>query len=97
MTVWTTSRISQMYDELRRFEADLKQGRMTHDGCPLTSTAMANARKVAQRGQKYILGKAEDHQKIDPTMASILAHTASMISIEGGWATETKTYGAYFG
>lgn len=97
VTVWTTHRIQQMYDEIRRFEADLREGRITHDGCPITSTHMANARKVAKPGQKYILGKPEDHQKIDVAMASILAHTASMDAIADGWTTEKKTYGIYYG
>lgn len=97
VTVWATNRISQMFDEIRRFEADLKQGRITHDGCPITAVHMANAKKRAQRGQKYTLDKSEDHMKFDAAMASILAHTAAMVSLEGGWAAVQQSYGVHFG
>ncbi len=43
-------------------------------------------RKVAKPGQKYILGKPADHQKIDAAMASILAHEAASDAREAGWA-----------
>lgn len=97
VTVWPTNRTNLMFMEIRRFEADLREGRITHDGCPITATHIANARKASQPGQKYILNKPEDHQKIDVAMASILAHTAAMDSVAAGWTTEQKTYGVYFG
>src|SRR5690606_21321518 len=51
---WNTSRITKMYEEIRRFEIDLREGRITHDGCPLVTIHAANARKVAKPGQKYV-------------------------------------------
>lgn len=100
VTVWHTNRVQQMFDELRRFEADLREGRITHDGCPITATHMANAFKVAQSGQRYILGKpdkSKDHMKIDAAMATVLAHVAAMNAVTDGWRQAPQTYGAYFG
>lgn len=86
---WNTSRITKMYEEIRRFEIDLREGRITHDGCPLVTIHVANARKVAKPGQKYVLGKPADHQKIDAIMARILAHTAAQDAHADGWGEQT--------
>jgi phage terminase large subunit-like protein len=80
-----------MYHAIRRFETDLATGRISQDGCPITETSMANCRKVAKPGQKYILGKPADHQKIDPAMASILAHEAAADTREAGWPTDVDS------
>lgn len=94
---WHTNQIKRMYAAIRRFETDLASGRIEHDGCPLTITAMANAKKVAKPGQKYVLGKPENHQKIDPAMASILAHEAASDARAKGWGKETKSEVLVFG
>jgi phage terminase large subunit-like protein len=86
---WKTSSISRMYDELVRFQTDLAQGRIIHDGCQITAQHFANARKIAKPGQKFILGKPTNHQKIDLAMSSILAHVAAMDSHASGWTEET--------
>lgn len=86
---WNTSRISKMYDEIKRFEVDLKERRVTHDGCPIAGIHFANARKIAKPGQKYVLGKPTQHQKIDVAMARILAHTAASDARLDGWGAET--------
>lgn len=96
--VWHTNRQQQMFDELRRFEADLAQGRIKHDGCPIARAHMMNAAKVAISGQRYILGKpdkSKDHMKIDVAMASVLAHTAAMDAVADGWRAQPKTYNVY--
>lgn len=85
---WPTNKIDRMFHAIRRFEMDLASGRITQDGCPITEIAIANCRKVAKPGQKYVLGKPTDHQKIDPAMASILAHEAAADAREAGWADE---------
>lgn len=82
---WPTNQVSRMYPEIRRFEIDMAQGRMTHDGCPIATVHAANAKKIAKPGQKYVLGKPADHQKIDVIMAKILAHTAASDAHEAGW------------
>lgn len=82
---WPTNQISRMFPEIRRFEIDLAQGRITHDGCPIVTVHAANAKKIAKPGQKYVLGKPANHQKIDALMARILAHTAAADAHEAGW------------
>lgn len=94
---WPTNQIKRMYAAIRRFEVDLRQGRIKHDGCPLTVEAMANAKKVAKPGQMYILSKPADHQKIDPAMAAIIAHEAAMDAITDGWREQRKSTMTVFG
>ena len=73
-----------MYPALTRFHVDLLETATTHDGCVLAKTAALNARKVAKPGDKFMLGKPSEHQKIDVLMADILAHeTASDMRAEG--------------
>ncbi|MGW1059341.1 hypothetical protein [Micromonospora rubida] len=85
---WSTNRITQMHEALKRFLTDLTTGAITHDGCPITEVHVANARKVAKPGQKYILGKPTEHQKIDAAMASVLAHEAAAVHRAAGWTDE---------
>lgn len=87
---WPTNRVQPMYEELRRFETDLLEGRIRHDGCPVTATHMDNARKVAQSGQRYTLGKPSETQKIDKAMTSVLAHAAKCDALAAGWAPKAK-------
>jgi phage terminase large subunit-like protein len=88
---WPTNSISRMYEEIRRFEIDLAQKRITHDGCPIATVHAANAKKIAKPGQKYVLGKPTDHQKIDVVMAKILSHTAASDAHEAGWGEVTDS------
>lgn len=74
-----------MYEALTRFIEDTTEGLTTHDGCPAATTHALNARKVAKPGDKYILGKPSEHQKIDVLMADILAHEAAADSRAAGW------------
>lgn len=88
---WPTNKVDRMFHAIRRFETDLMTGRTSHDGCPITAVHMANCRKVAKPGQKYILGKPADHQKVDSAMASILAHEASADAREAGWGAPVSS------
>lgn len=83
---WATYRIVQMHSALTRAVNDLASGRSTHDTCPFATTHVANARKLAHPGQRYILGKPTQHQKIDVAMADVLAHEAASDAREAGWA-----------
>ncbi|RCL91806.1 MAG: terminase [Microbacterium sp.] len=83
--MWRTNREHAMYDEIRRFEADLRNGLIRHDGCPATTTHMGNAKKVGKPGQRYILGKPNENQKIDLAMTRILANAAVRDALAGGW------------
>ncbi|UVF60965.1 terminase large subunit, nuclease domain [Arthrobacter phage Sakai] len=82
---WATNRVKAMFEEIKRFEIDLANKRITHDGCPIAAIHMANARKAAKFNQQYVLIKPADHQKIDAAMGRILAHTAASDAREGGW------------
>ena len=80
-----SQRVQHVFRELRQFEADLKAGRITHDGCPITADHMANARKLARCGDTYILAKPSDPQKIDAAVTSVLAHAAASDARATGW------------
>jgi Phage Terminase len=82
---WPTNKVSRMYPEIKRFEIDLAQGRLTHDGCPIATVHAANAKKLGKFNQQYVLGKPANHQKIDAIMARILAHTAASDARGDGW------------
>ncbi|WP_201791817.1 terminase [Prescottella equi] len=96
---WPTYRVKFMHEELERFLVDLKEGRIKDDGCPITRVHMANAIKVAQNGQRYILGKpgGEQHRKIDAAMTSVLAHAAACDAEAGGWPEKSDTTVICFG
>lgn len=81
---WATNRINAMHASLTRLVVDLKDGKYTHDDCPFTRTHVGNARKLAKPGDKYILGKPTDHQKIDLAMCSVLAHEARCDAVAAG-------------
>lgn len=85
---WPTYKDVRMHPALERFYADLSNGRIRHDGCPLTNMSMANARKVAKGADRYILGKPSQNQKIDPTMGRVLAHEAAADARAAGWGNE---------
>jgi phage terminase large subunit-like protein len=49
----------------------------THDGCPVTAQHVRNARKAPRPGQKYVLAKHSQGQKIDMAVVSVLCHEAA--------------------
>lgn len=75
VVIWETNRITAMHESLKRFVVDLGSV-ITHDGNRTAETHMGNARKVPKPGQRYILGKASQRQKIDVAMTRVLAHEA---------------------
>lgn len=91
---WATYRIKQMHEALVRVVNDLKSGRSSHDGCPITALHVANARKVAKPAERYILGKPHgaSHQKIDMAMADVLAHVAGEDALLDGWALKSEAF-----
>lgn len=82
---WPTNSINRMYDALTRFLTDMHTQRIRHDGCPYTQMAFLNARKAAKPGDKFVLAKPSEHHKIDPAMATVLAHEAAMDAITAGY------------
>lgn len=85
---WPTYRIRPMHGALERFATDLATGALTHDGCPHTTQAVMNARKLARTGERYIIGKPSQHQKIDLAMCAVLAHEAAADARSAGWSSE---------
>lgn len=90
------TRLNAVYAALRRFESDLTQGRITHDGCPITTTQVGNARKIAKTADRYALGKPSQDQKIDAAVTSVLAHEAASDARAEGWPTEEESYAYVF-
>jgi phage terminase large subunit-like protein len=83
---WATYRPRPMHEALDRFMVDLHASRITQDGCPLTWLSMENAVRVASKtADRYGIGKPSQSQKIDPTMASVLAHEAASDARAAGW------------
>lgn len=90
---WATSRITQTHEALVRTRTDLKTGRTSHDGCPITTLHALAARKVAKPGDKYILGKPSQNQKIDAVMADVLAAEAAADLTAGDlWGADEDEY-----
>lgn len=87
---WPTNSPKRMHAAIIRFEVDLAQGRIKHDGCPLAGTHFSNARKKARPNQTYTLDKPTNHQKIDIVMSAILAHEAAADSHANGWAKKSS-------
>lgn len=81
--VWETNRVTQMHASLQRFVVDLNSV-ITHDGCRVTTLHINNAQRVARPGERYILGKPSQHQKIDLGMCSVLAHEARCDAVAAG-------------
>lgn len=74
---WPTYRLVPMHAALERSLVDLASGASTHDDCVFAAAHVANARKLARSGERYLLGKPAEHQKIDVAMADVLAHEAA--------------------
>jgi hypothetical protein len=75
---WATYRTVQMHAACERLLVDVgKAGSpFTHDGCPTTAIHVRNTRKAPRPGQRYVLAKASQTQKIDLTVCSVLVHEA---------------------
>lgn len=89
------TRVNAVYAALRRFEADLEQGAITHDGCPITTTHVGHARKIDKKMERYALGKPAPSQKIDAAVTAVLAHEAASDARAEGWPGDEIEY-VYF-
>jgi hypothetical protein len=87
---WPTSAIGRMHAALERFLTDITNpdSQFRHDDDPETALNFRNAIIRSRPGQKYILGKPSDHQKIDMVMSSALAHEATWDAFAAGDFTE---------
>lgn len=75
---WETFSVSKMHPVLESFKQAVngESSPFHHDGCPDTKVHVLNAVVRARTGQRYILGKPTEHQKIDMAMSSILCFEA---------------------
>ena len=85
---WHTNRDRVMHEALELLVTDLATRTVRHDGCPITTQHVANARKLARPGSRYVLGKPSPMQKIDAGMGSVLAHKAAVDARADGWIDE---------
>lgn len=97
---WPTNQINRMWNALERLRTDVgnPESPFRHDGDEQVETHIRNA-VIRSRGldavtkqRKYIIGKPEDHQKIDYAMSSVLAHEAVMDAIAAGATKQTENY-----
>lgn len=86
---WPTNQIGRMYPAIKRTEADLASGVLKHDGCPITTGHVRNARKIAKGSDKYTLGKPAQHLKIDSAVTTVLAHEAAADARAAGWGASS--------
>ncbi|WP_017599209.1 hypothetical protein [Nocardiopsis lucentensis] len=91
---WQTRRIVQMHAACERLRTDVlkKDTTFTHDGCELTHDHIANTRAAARPGDRYVLRKASERQKIDATVTSVLAHEAAGDAVAAGMTKRKRTY-----
>ena len=91
---WHTRRVVQMHAAAERLLTDVlkKDTTFTHDGCEMTADHIANARVAARPGDRYVLRKASQQQKIDLAVVSVLAHEAAGDAVAGGLAKVKKNY-----
>ena len=86
VVLWPTNQVSRMHDALVRYLEDSAERLTTHDTDEVVKAHALNARKVAKAGERYILGKPAEHQKIDVLMADVLAHEAAADQRAEGWS-----------
>jgi len=88
-----THSISRMFPALIRYREDMAERLGTHDNDPDYRTHALAARKVAKPGDKFLLNKPSEAQKIDVLMADVLAHEARADAVAAGWtASSTRMY-----
>lgn len=81
---WATNRIAAMHESLVRFERDVSTTTATHAPDRVLDLHVGNAVRLARPGDRYILGKQSEHQKIDVAMATVLAYEARCDAVASG-------------
>lgn len=83
---WPTNQINRIHGALERIRNDVvnTDSDFRHDGDTEMSLHVRNAVMRARPGEKYIIGKPTEHQKIDQAMSGTLAHEATMDAIADG-------------
>jgi hypothetical protein len=85
---WETYRPRQMHAALERVVVDLGTRALTHDDNKQAALHFGNARKAARPGERYILTKPSESEKIDLAMSGVLAHEARCEALANGWSAE---------
>ncbi|MFI6819732.1 hypothetical protein ACIBJE_02120 [Micromonospora sp. NPDC050187] len=91
---WETYRLTQMHAAVLRLHTDVtKSGTtFTHDGCQTTAVHVRNTRKLPRAGQRYVLGKPSQAQKIDATVSSVLCNEAAGdVTAAKAWPREEQS------
>jgi hypothetical protein len=93
---WETRRDAQMTAALERLATDIVSGDLEHDGCPITSVHVRNARKDRRREGITVIRKDRpgSPRKIDAAVMAALAHEAAGDCIAEGLARQRR-YGLY--
>ena len=89
---WETYRAVAMHAELERFITDISTRRLRHDGCPVTTEHVRNARMAHRRDGRYVLAKPDAARKIDVAVTSVLAHKAASDARAAGWNDEPEEH-----
>jgi len=84
--------LGRVFPALQRYQVDMIEGTSKHRPDPTYTTHALSARKLAKPGDKFLLGKPSDHQKIDLLMADVIAHEAACDARATSWGTETTAY-----
>lgn len=95
---WPTNQVHRMYPALERIKTDVTNDDSTfhHDGCKTTTAHVNQAVMRARPGDRYILGKPSEHQKIDMAMSAALAHEATLdATLAGDFQTTEDEYVYY--
>lgn len=90
---WHTRRPVQMHEAAERLKTDIVKADsgFTHDGCEVTELHVANARTAVRPGNRYVLEKATQAQKIDACVTSIICHEAAGdVTAAKGWRKRTS-------
>lgn len=94
---WETSRPKVMHAATERFLVDLRADRIRHDGCPITTRHIYNARMAHRRDATYLLAKPDAARKIDAAVTTVLVHETAAVERSIGWGDEKALPPLVFG
>ena len=87
-----SSRITAVWEALKRFESDLEHHAITQDAVRSPSRTCATQDASPSPGERYGLGKPKQTRKIDAAVTSVLAHEAACDARAAGWGRKRKAY-----
>ncbi|MEA9983658.1 hypothetical protein [Subtercola sp. RTI3] len=95
---WPTNQVGRMHGALERIRTDVSNvdSLFTHDGDEQVAKHVKNAVTRARPGDKYIIGKPDEHRKIDQAMSGTLAHEATLDAIADGETEFDESNDVYY-